>query len=628
MREGATPGEQEVADLAQIGRFVSALLARFTQGVSLPAPPSIGLRAPLSGQGDFEQRSPILSAATADRWMHSMGVGAAMLEPRLSRPPALEVDPFAWSSLAGEAIEELPIVELIETEITAAAARTSAPRRAAPRSLFGPGTAREALTFAPSASGRGDDSTSVAAGAGSEPGRITTVTLTDGSVMSLETVSALVSAGLSLGTQPREATDALRLDGLQVDHRTPALASALRHVAGYPTPSSATSPQRVRRHAVGSPERMGARVTAALEPHDASLASPVQLSGAYDSVAGDFLHVVPAPAPQATDAPPERAPTVSRQSSAPDHRASLSLSSLVQAPPGVLLPMTQGVFPSPDPGSRAVVGAQHAPSGRAIPALERGPMGPPLIRAQPVPAGPAAAPAQLGSAVTPPETMGRLAPLSSAPSLAAPTRSESMAAEVAAGRDGGRALGERFSPVVSGATGSRGDGGLDEVAWVSLSGPRPVSRDALESLPVGRALPLRPVETWRPEAAAPAALTTPSLETSEPVVQRGTQETGSLERLAASARNALHRPGLTAREIQEVAPLLAALVAEPVSGEHPEVWPSLVNRLEQRSTAPMGLAPERALDSGLGEALLSRAASPGAAISPEVRQAMALAGWN
>ena len=85
---------------------------------------------------------------------------------------------------------------------------------------------------------------------------------------------------------------------------------------------------------------------------------------------------------------------------------------------------------------------------------------------------------------------------------------------------------------------------------------------------------------------------------------------------------------MTAREIQEVAPLLAALVAEPVSGEHPEVWPSLVNRLDQRSTAPMGLAPERALDSGLGEALLSRAASPGAAISPEVRQAMALAGWN
>ena len=77
LREGATPSPAEVADLARIGQFVSKLVARLTTGISeLGGRVQIGARTELSPLSRLEESSPILSAATSDRWLSTLGVGS------------------------------------------------------------------------------------------------------------------------------------------------------------------------------------------------------------------------------------------------------------------------------------------------------------------------------------------------------------------------------------------------------------------------------------------------------------------------------------------------------------------------------------------------------------------------
>ena len=635
LREGATPTANEVEDLSAIGRFVSEMVARLTSGLSATGMSALTVGRGLETMDRFEETSPILSAATADRWLEAMGSGSAMLEPRLSRPTGVDVDPFAWSKLVQDAIEDLPIVRLIERHRRPQqGGSTSEGRRAPARSLFGPETPRQGLDFTPyeqshraTAARRDRGDTSSPAGGPVEPAA--PVILADGSKMAPEVVSTLVQAGLSLTATPASSPSMLRLDGLGINHRTPALASALGHVAG-PSPSGAGDAPLAKKHSVGSPERMGARVIAALEPRDLAAAPRVQLAGAYDSVAGDFLHVVP----PVLGVSPAASPGMTREpmTSEPSSPATtqVSLAAIVPPQPSLLRPFTGGVFPSASADQRsALVGAQHSPSGMALPLTERGPIGPPLVRAHETPAAPASTP-ELGPAQE-----------RSTGSLAGITRSEQMAARVLGGRDAGRAVSEGFSPVVTSAPSVRGAGGLDEVAWVSMSAPRDLSPSALASLPVGRALPLSTGSDVARAAASPppsssgdarsgdslAPTRQPSTQPRTPITLSPDEPTALLRR-ASRARKALGRTALTAREIQEVAPFLASLVAEPRSDEHPALMPSLVNRLGQRTNSVQGMESIRHLDPALGERLLSRIAGPTQTLSPAMKSSLIQAGWS
>lgn len=631
LREGATPTADEMQDLSAIGRFVSAMVARLTSGTSRGISGEFSVGRGLAGMDRFERSSPILSAATADRWLEAMGSGAAMLEPRLSRPAAVDVDPFAWSRLVQDAVEELPIVRLIEDQAAGRGAATQRGARPVSRSLFGPQTSRDPIQFA--AYGKGEEITESQAGVGQPPQgpeHAAPVTLADGSRLDPAVISALVASGLSLAATPTSDPSMLRLDGLGVNDRTPALASALRHATGAGRPGA--SPRELAsRASVGTPERMGARVVAALQPRDLAESPQVQLAGAYDSAAGDFLHVLPRMAPQMAP------PGVSRDGGSRPIPG-VSLDAIVPPNPTRLRPFSGGVFPSePREQKSALVAAHHTPSGWAVPGTERGPIGPPLLRVREATSAPGDASVQGPG------------PAASPASLSSLSRHEQMAMRVLGGRDAGRAVSERFSPVVATTGSPRAPGGLEEVAWISMTGPREISAGSLESLPVGRALPLsagreveRPTDPRAPTHAAldvvktaePARQETDSDVRPSPLAPRGrapstlSDEPTALLRRASRARKALGRTTLTAREIQEVAPFLASLLGETRPGEHPSLMPSLAHGVAQRTERFQGLESVGHLDTSIGERLLARITNRSESLAPGLAESLMEAGWS
>lgn len=320
---GQQPSTEERAHLREMGRFAAGLFARHLHGTERPPVNRV----------DFSHSwatnlSHNLSASTATRWTEGMGpMLADMLGDNWGSFWSVGAD--GRRGYAGLDVSSLlKVIELVDDAAPAPAVSDDDGSGHVRRgSLFGPRTAQRTLAQQQRQVRR-------PAAKDADPN---VLRLADGSRMSMAVVEALEEAGLSVsdqfapelpdtdtlasvpglvfdrsgnpsrmgGTDSQPISSVVAFDGLTVDQRTPALASALQWAeAAYGDVGARFGPSTARRRMLETVQGVTARHALGAEPE----ARPV--FGFFDSVEGSFLKLTSeTPKVGAVPAQEEAAPT-------------------------------------------------------------------------------------------------------------------------------------------------------------------------------------------------------------------------------------------------------------------------------------------------------------------------------